>query len=154
MVVTTTINWWVTIWRASHAQKLFSTVIENTNSIFYCLVQSTYVAFLTLILITTNYCSGTTFSVIDGRDLFQSSFSSGLFEFSSGSLSFQSESSQSACVDSKLFTSYVHLLSSKATWVQLLKLPAGSTLETMFPISLINECHTVIFGLPNGLFSI
>ena len=32
---------------------------RNTNSIFYCLVKSTYVFFLTLTLITTNYCSGT-----------------------------------------------------------------------------------------------
>ena len=61
----------------------------------------------------------------DGGDLFQSEFSSGLFEFSSGSLSFQSESLHSACVDSKLFTSSIHLLSSKTTRSQLLKLPAG-----------------------------
>ena len=44
----------------------------------------------------------------DGGDLFQSEFSSGL-------LPYQAESSQSACVDSKLFTSSVHLLSSKTT---------------------------------------
>ena len=38
---------------------MFSTVIENTNSVLYCLVKSTYVAFSTSTLITTYYCSGT-----------------------------------------------------------------------------------------------
>ena len=38
---------------------LHSTAIENTNNIFYCSVKPTYVAFLALTLITTNYCSGT-----------------------------------------------------------------------------------------------
>ena len=38
---------------------LYSTAIENTNNIFYCSVKTTYVAFLTLTLIITNYCSGT-----------------------------------------------------------------------------------------------
>ena len=38
---------------------LHSTTIENTNNIFYCSVKPTYVAFLALTLITTNYCSGT-----------------------------------------------------------------------------------------------
>ena len=38
---------------------LYSTAIENTNNIFYCSVKPTYVAFLTLTLIITNYCSGT-----------------------------------------------------------------------------------------------
>ena len=33
------------------------------NNIFYCSAKSTYVAFLTLTLITTNYCSSTFISV-------------------------------------------------------------------------------------------
>ena len=37
----------------------YSTAIENMNNIFYCSVKPTYVAFLALTLITTNYCSGT-----------------------------------------------------------------------------------------------
>ena len=42
---------------------LYSTAIENTNNIFYCSVKPTYVAFLALTLITTNYWRGTFFSV-------------------------------------------------------------------------------------------
>ena len=38
---------------------LYSIAIENTNYIFYCSVKPTYVDFLALTLITTNYCSGT-----------------------------------------------------------------------------------------------
>ena len=83
----------------------------------------------------------------DRGDLLQS-------EFCLGSLSFQSKSFQSACVDFKLCTSYVYLLSAKATWAQLLKLPAGSTLEIIFSIFLIKKCRTVKFGLPNCLFFI
>ena len=42
---------------------VFSAPIENMNNIFYCLVKSTYVDFLALTLITTNYCSSTFISV-------------------------------------------------------------------------------------------
>ena len=65
----------------------------------------------------------------EGEDLFQS-------EFSSGSVSFQSKSSQSACFYSKLLPNSTHLISSKATWAQLLKLPARSKLEIDFSMSL------------------
>ena len=65
----------------------------------------------------------------EGGDLFQS-------EFSSGSVSFKSKSSQSACFYSKLLTNSVHLISSKATWAQLLKLLARSTLEIDFSMSI------------------
>ena len=36
---------------------VFSAPIENMNNIFYCLVKFTYVGFLALTLITTNYYS-------------------------------------------------------------------------------------------------
>ena len=51
---------------------LYNPAIENMNNIFYCSVKSTYVAFLTLTLtlITTNYCSGTFFSVTWHRQRF------------------------------------------------------------------------------------
>ena len=54
----------------------------------------------------------------EGEYLFQSEFSW--------------ESFQSACFDSKLLTNSTHLVSSKAIWAQLLKLPAGSTSEIIF----------------------
>ena len=38
---------------------LHSTAIEHTNNSFYSSVKPTYVAFLALTLITTNYCSVT-----------------------------------------------------------------------------------------------
>ena len=82
-----------------------------------------------------------------GGDLFQSEFSSDLFPF-------KSESSQSTCFDSKLLTNSANLVSSNTTWAQLLKLLAGSTLEIIFPKSLIKECRIVIFGLPKCIFSI
>ena len=76
----------------------------------------------------------------------------GLFQFgfSLFSSSFQSVSSQSAYFDSRFSTNSVHLFSSEAIWAQLLKVPAGSTFEMIFSISLMNECLTVIFGLPKG----
>ena len=83
----------------------------------------------------------------EGGNLFQSQFSLSL-------LSFQSESSQSACFDSKLLINSIHLVSSKASWAQLLKLPAGSTLEIILSMSLIKECRTVIFGLPKRIFTL
>ena len=51
----------------------------------------------------------------EGGDLFE-------FEFSLFCLSFQSESSHSACFDSIFSTNFVHLFSSKAIWAQQLKL--------------------------------
>ena len=79
-----------------------------------------------------------------GQDIFQSELSWSV------SWSFQSESSYSACFDSRSWTKSVQIDSSKAMCAQLLKLPAGSTFEIIFPMSLIKECLTVIFGLPKG----
>ena len=42
---------------------IFSAAIENMNNIFSCSVKSTYVAFLTLTLVTTNHCNNPFISV-------------------------------------------------------------------------------------------
>ena len=42
---------------------IFSAAIENMNNIFSCSVKSTYVAFLTLTLVTTNHCNSPFISV-------------------------------------------------------------------------------------------
>ena len=81
----------------------------------------------------------------EGGDLFLSGFS--LF-----SSSFQSVSFHSAWFHSRFFTKFFHPFSLKAIWAQLLKVPARSTFEMLFSISLMKEYFTVIFGLPKGLW--
>ena len=44
---------------------------------------------------------------------------------------------------SNFFTNSVNLISSKAIWTKLLKVPAGLTFETIFSISLMKKCVTV-----------
>ena len=53
--------------------------------------------------------------------------------------------------NSKFSTNSVHLISSKAIWAKLLRVPTGSKFEIICSISLMVECLTDLFGLPRGL---